>query len=301
MTKPDLNLLKTLDALIAEGSVVGAAKRLRLSPSAMSRALARLRRLMGDPILVRAGRSMVATPRALELRPVVGSLLDSVTAILQPARPVVLKSLEATFTLQNRDGFVENFGPDLIARAAEEAPGLCLRFVQKPNKDSKGLRDGSVDLETAVLGDAAGPELRVTALFRDRYIGVARKGHPIAKQKVTRERYAAAKHIQIAIREQGRGPLEDALEQVGLIRKVSTVVGGFSEALALARSTDLIATVPEHYTCNMRGGMHSFSLPIPPAEITVSLLWHPRHDADPAHRWLRNSVLELCRKPSRRK
>lgn len=301
MSKPDLNLLVTLDALLKEGSVVGAAKILRLSPSAMSRALARLREIMADPILVRAGRSMVATPRALELRDQVGPLLEHAEAFLRPAKPIDLTSIERTFTLQNRDGFVQNFGPKLIARTGAQAPGLCLRFVQKPDKGSKGLRDGSVDLETAVLGNAAGPELRVVTLFRDRYIGVVRKGHPLAKRRVTAEQYASAKHIQIAIRDQGRGPLEDAIENAGLNRKIVTVVSGFSEALALARASDLIATVPDHYTITMRGGMHSFALPLAPVEITVSLLWHPRHDADPAHRWLRNCVMGVCRSNGKRR
>lgn len=300
MSQPDLNLLLTLDALLAEGSVVGAAKRLGLSPSAMSRALERLRRTMGDPLLVRAGRGMVATPRALELRGHIGPLVDATRAVLRPVAAPDLKKLVATFTLQNRDGFVENFGAALLARVGREAPGLCLRFVQKPDKDSTGLRNGSVDLETAVLGGNAGPELRVQTLFHDRYIGVARKGHAIAKRRVTAARYAAAKHIQIAIRDQGSGPLDGALDLQGVKREIVTVVGGFSEALALVRTTDLIASVPEHFTRNMRGRLHSFALPISPVEITISLLWHPRHDADPAHRWLRNCVLDVCRNPTAR-
>jgi DNA-binding transcriptional LysR family regulator len=149
MSPPDLNLLITLDALLAEGSVAGAARRLRLSPSAMSRALARLRDTTGDPLLVRAGRGLVPTPRAIELRDRVSQLVQDANAVLRPAEDARLGQLERTFTLRTSEGFVENFGPALIARAGEEAPGVRLRFVRKPDKDSAPLRDGSVDLEPA--------------------------------------------------------------------------------------------------------------------------------------------------------
>ena len=156
MSTPDLNLLVTLDVLLAEGSVARAARRLRLSPSAMSRALARLRETTGDPLLVRAGRGLVPTPRALELRERVGQLVQDGEAVLRPAEKLNLKQLVRTFTLRTSEGFVENFGPDLIARVGEEAPGVRLRFVQKPDKDSAPLRDGTVDLETGVVGKTTG-------------------------------------------------------------------------------------------------------------------------------------------------
>src|SRR6266700_7134699 len=132
---PDLNLLTTLDVLLAEGSVARAALRLQLSPSAMSRALARLRATTGDPLLVRAGRGLVPTPRALELRERVGQLVQDGEAVLRPAERLNLKQLVRTFTLRTSEGFVENFGPDLIARVGRQAPGVRLRFVQKPNRD----------------------------------------------------------------------------------------------------------------------------------------------------------------------
>ena len=152
MTHPDLNLLVTLDVLLAEGSVARAARRLRLSPSAMSRALARLRETTGDPLLVRAGRGLVPTPRAIELRARTGQLVQDAEAVLRPAEAINLKTLVRTFTLRTREGFVENFGPDLIARVSKDAPGVRLTFVPKVDKDSAGLRDGTVDLETGVVG-----------------------------------------------------------------------------------------------------------------------------------------------------
>ena len=294
MERPDLNLLATLDVLLTEGSVARAARRLRLSPSAMSRALARLRGATGDPLLVRAGRGLVPTPRALELRDRVGQLVKDGEAVLRPAETLDLKRLARTFTLRTRDGFVENFGPALLTRIGKEAPGVRLCFVQKRDKDSTPLRDGSVDLDTGVVGEMTGPELRVQALFRDRFIGVVRPGHPLSRGKVTAARYAGGQHINVSRRGFAQGPVDEGLAAAKLTREVATIVSDFSSALALARSTDLIATVPERHTGNLRAGLVSFALPVAVPEIAVSLLWHPRLDADPAHRWLRACVREVC-------
>ena len=296
MLTPDLNLLVTLDVLLAEGSVARAAKRLRLSPSAMSRALARLRATTGDPLLVRAGRGLVPTPRAIELRERVGLLVEDAQAVLRPRETLDLEQLVRTFTLRTSDGFAENFGPALIARLGKEAPGVRLHFVQKPDKDNAPLREGAVDLETGVVGKATGPEVRAQALFRDRFIGVVRTGHPLSQGAITPARYAAGKHVLVSRRGLDKGPIDidEALKPFGLEREIVTIVGGFSTALALARGSDLIASVPERHTGNLRAGMFSFPLPVAVPDIAVSLLWHPRLDADPAHRWLRGCVREVC-------
>ncbi|QZP32120.1 LysR family transcriptional regulator [Pseudomonas sp. DR48] len=294
MTTPDLNLLITLDALLTEGSVARAAQRLRLSPSAMSRALARLRETTGDPLLVRAGRGLVPTPRALQLREQVSQLVQDAEAVLRPAEQLDLKQLVRTFTLRTSDGFVENFGPTLIARLGDEAPGVRLHFLQKLNQDSTLLRDGTVDLETGVVGDTTSPEVRTRALYQDRFIGVVRMGHALSKGKITPARYASGKHILVSRRGRDQGPMDDALKPLGLAREIVTIVGGFSAALALARASDLIATVPERHTQNLRAGLHCFPLPVATPTITVSMLWHPRMDADAAHQWLRGCIREVC-------
>ena len=294
MSRPDLNLLVTLDVLLAEGSVARAARKLRLSPSAMSRALARLREATGDPLLVRAGRGLVPTPRALELGGRVGQLVREAEAVLRPATLFDLKRLTRSFTLRNRDGFVENFGSALVARVRDEAPGVRLVFVPKTDRDNAQLRDGSVDLETGVIGEATRPEVLAQALFRDRFIGVVRSGHPLCKGGITAKRYAAARHVLVSRRGLDRGPIDEALGGLGLKREVATVVSGFAEALALARGSDLVASVPERYTGALRDGMFSFALPIAQPEHTVSLLWHPRMDGDAAHRWMRGVMREVC-------
>lgn len=294
MSKPDLNLLFTLDVLLAEGSVARAAQRLRLSPSAMSRSLARLRETTGDPLLVRAGRGLVPTPRALELRERVSQLVQEGESVLRPAEKLNLKQLVRTFTLRTSEGFVENFGPDLIARVGEEAPGVRLRFVQKPNKNSAPLRDGTVDLETGVVEITTSPELRAQALFRDSYIGVVRIGHALSQGEITPSSYANGRHICVSREGLDKGPIDEALQPFGLERDIVTIVDGFSTALALAQASDLIASVPERHTGILRAGMHSFPIPVSTPEFTVSMLWHPRMDADQAHRWLRGCVRDIC-------
>ena len=294
MARPDLNMLFALDVLLAEGSVARAARRLQLSPSAMSRALARLREATGDPLLVRAGRGLVPSPRALQLRERVSQLVHDAEATLRPASKLNLGQLDRLFTLRSSEGFVENFGARLLARVAAEAPGVRLRFVPKLDRDNAPLRNGTVDLETGVVGKTTGPEVRAQALFSDRFVGVVRTGHPLSQGKVTLARYAAATHIRVSRQGIGKGPVDDALAALGRERKIATIVSGYSAALALARASDLVASVPERHTGDLRAGMLSFALPLPVPSITVSLLWHPRMDGDPAHRWLRGCVREAC-------
>lgn len=294
MSRPDLNLLVTLDVVLAEGNVARAARRLGLSPSAMSRALARLRTATGDPLLVRAGRGLVPTPRAMELRDRAGQIVQEAVALLRPAAEPDLGTLARTFTLGTREGFVENFGAALVARVASDAPRVRLRFVERTGKDSTSLRDGSVDLATGAIGSGISPEVRVQAIFRDHFVGVVRTGHALVRGRVTPERLAAAHHVLVSQRGAERTQVDDALEAIGLARTVATIVSSFSTALALARASDLVAIVPERHTGSLRSGMHTFTVPLALPGITVSMLWHPRMHADPAHQWLRRCIREVC-------
>lgn len=291
---PDLNLLHTLDVLLEEGNVTRAARRLRLSPSAMSRALARLRAETGDQLLVRAGRGLVPTPRAAEMRERVRLLVEDAHALLRPTGRLDLLSLKRVFTLRTSDGIAETFGAALIRSVRQQAPGVQLRFVRKLDKDSTGLREGSVDLETGVVDAAIGPEIRAQALFVDRYAGVVRHDHPLTGGAVTSADYASWPHVVAWRPGLDLGHVDDLLGELGLSRTVMTTVDGFATALALARGSDLIATVPERHTGGLREGMHSFAIPLPMRAFTVSLLWHPRLDGDPAHRWLRETFRAAC-------
>ena len=303
MPDPDFNLLAALDVLLAEGSVAGAAKILGLSDSAMSRTLLRLRAATGDPLLVRAGRRLVATPHATALRERVRTLTGEVKSVLQPpAQALDLASLECLFTIRANEGFVEAFAARLVAVVTEAAPGVRLRFAPKPDKDVRPLREGLVDLEIGVLGDT-GPEVKIQSLFQDRFVGVVRQGHPLASGDVTASRYAACGHVVASRRGRTHGPVDNALEVLGLQRRVVVVVPGFPAALAIAATSDLVGLVTGSFARAGQAGphgipVHCFALPVQTSAITVSQMWHPRVDADPGHRWLREMVLSVCRSHS---
>lgn len=299
----DLNLLLPLDALLTERSVTGAARRLGLSPSAMSRTLARLRRVTGDPLLVQAGRGLVPTPYAEEISAHVHALCRDVQAVLQPAAGRLdLASLHRTFTIRAGEGFVELMAASVMAAVADTAPHVRLRFVPKPDKEAEPLRDGRIDLEIGVLGTSA-PELLTQRLFRDRLVGVARRGHPLlADGVVTVERYAACGHVAASRRGEFHGQVDDALAELGLSRSVPLVVPRYPDAMRVAAGSDLIAAVPR--SCLGNGltagepawGLESFELPVRTADFAISAIWHPRLQADPAHRWLRETIAAVCRR-----
>jgi DNA-binding transcriptional LysR family regulator len=307
MDTMDMNLLAALDALLAAGSVTGAARRLGLSASAMSRTLARLRAATGDPLLVRAGRGLVPTPHASELRDRVHQLTRDVRAVLGPhSSPLDVASLERTFTIRAGEGFVEQFSAPLVAAISAAAPHVRLRFAPKTDKDALPLRDGEIDLEIGVLG-ASAPEVRTRFLFRDAFIGAARIGHPLLKGAMTPERFAACRHVVASRKGNSTGPVDDALEKLGLRREIVAVVPGFPDALRIARDTDLVALVPRSRLVSPTGvdpttlGLVGFDLPVRTPPITISAMWHPRMDADPAHRWLRETVVAVCQGAAPRK
>ena len=302
MEDVDLNLLVALDALLAENSVTGAARRLGLSSSAMSRTLARLRAATGDPLLVRAGRALVPTPRAAVLRDHVHSLAREAQAVLRPAPAELdLASLTRTFTIRVSEGFMESFAAPLVTALTAEAPRLRLRFAPKPDKDAGPIRDGTIDLEIGVVGTTA-PEMRTQTLFRDNFVGVVRDGHSLLDVVVTPERYAACGHVVASRKGRFSGPVDEALQALGLQRTVVVVVPGYPDAIRMARRSDLVALVPSgclrHDGTDDEAvrGVRSFELPVRTPEIAISATWHPRTDHDPVHRWLRQTVLSVCRR-----
>jgi DNA-binding transcriptional LysR family regulator len=299
MDDVDLNLLMALDALLDEGSVTGAARRLGLSASAMSRTLTRLRHATGDPLLVRAGRGLVPTPHAQALRPRVHQLAQDAQAVLRPPSSTLdLAALTQTFTLRASESFIDFFASRLATAFAEAAPNARLRFAPRPARDAAPLRHGVADLEIGRAGMTA-PELRVQRLFGDRYVGVVRAGHPLLDAgTVTAEGFAACRHAAAAPQGDVDQEVDEALAGHGLGRRVSVIVPGFPQVLQLARRTDLVAVVPWS-SVSGRGedtatGLAWFELPfeLPPFDICAT--WHPRLHADPAQRWFRGLVLTQC-------
>ncbi|WP_274917097.1 LysR family transcriptional regulator [Streptomyces sp. WZ-12] len=289
----DFNLLTALDALLEEESVTAAADRLGLSGPAMSRALGRIRRTVGDPILVRAGRRMVPTPRAVEIKAEVRRLVEAAHGVLSPAGPADPARLNRVFTLNASDVMVTILGPPLVARVAREAPGVVLRFLGESHVDLPLLRDGVADLELGVI-DSPEPEVRTAPLFEDRIVAVVRGGHPLAEQPLTARRLVAGPHLGFSRRGRLAGPLDTALAERGLRRRVIATVPTLAAMLMMVRDSDAVGLAPERTAAPMIRGLGLRALPVPLdlPPMPMAMAWHPRQEADPGHRWLREVVRE---------
>ncbi|MEW2071303.1 LysR family transcriptional regulator [Streptomyces sp. NPDC007346] len=287
----DVRLLPALDALLQEGSVTGAAERLALSPPAMSRALSKIRRALGDPVLVRAGRGLVPTPRALELRPKVRALMREAEALLTPRRQEDLTRVTRTLTIVADEAYAAVLAPALLNRASAEVPRARFAFTVETTHGSAPLREGTVDIEVGVI-DECSPELRIEPLFDDRFVGVARCGHPLAAAAVSPAAFAAVRHVSVSRRGRMAGPIDGALHACGLRRDVIASVPSYGEALLMVASSDLVAAMPHSLAAGARQcvGIELFDLPVETEPISICQAWHPRHETEPVHVWLRHAV-----------
>ncbi|MFJ6084056.1 LysR family transcriptional regulator [Streptomyces sp. NPDC092369] len=290
----DLNLLVALDVLLEEQSVQGAARRLHLSEPATSRTLGRIRKALGDPVLVRAGRRMVPTPHALAVRAEVSAVVERARALFAPGRGADLRTVSRTLTIIGHDALAALHGARLLARAAEEAPGIRIRFLAESHVDAPFLRQGTADLEVGVI-DATAPEVHHELVYEDRMVGVARAGHPLLEGELTPERFAGeADHLIVSRRGKLHGPVDERLAELGLKRRVVGTVGTFPASLFVLRDTDLIGLI-SYWSVPLAAslGLVTFDVPLRLPVLKLGLAWHPRHDADPAHAWLRDCVREL--------
>ncbi|GGX24853.1 LysR family transcriptional regulator [Streptomyces chartreusis] len=301
----DANLAIALDALLAEESVTRAAARLHTSPAAMSRTLGRLRRILGDPLLVRAGQAMVPTPRALALREEAAAVVRRITVLLTPDTAVDPATLNRTFTVQAADLVGAALAPALLELARREAPGVSLRMRAEELEAGPALRDGRIDLEIGSI-DHADPETHVEELVSLRMAAAVRPGHPLTRKPLTPARLAAAEHVVVSRRGRFTGPLDTALAEQGLERRVSAVLPSHLAAMTLAAVSDVVCLVPAAPDGAAPSpltapasvfGLHLLDIPLPLPPLTIGMAWHPRHAADGAHHWLRTAVRRILRTP----
>jgi DNA-binding transcriptional LysR family regulator len=291
----DLNLIEALDALLADNSVTKAAERLHTSPPAMSRALARLRRSFDDPLLVRAGRDLVPTPRALELRGEVREIADRARALFAPSDAADPRTAVRMFDLQVSDMLSTTFIPALMDDLRVQAPGISLRLRPESHKDNAPLREGLIDLEIGTLRHSD-PEIQTETLATETLMGVLRPQHPLAKVKtVTARRFAAADHIVMSRRGQAHGPVDEQLAGLGLERRVVAVVPSFGTALFLVREIDAVCVAPAKLGRHMFEvlGLHTFPIPVELPTVTLGIAWHPRNHHDRTHRLLRERTRHI--------
>lgn len=296
MEPSDLALLATLDALLQEGSVTGAARRVGLSTPAMSHALARVRERLKDPVLVRSGRGMVLTPRAQALKERVHSVVVEAAQALAPERPFVAAELERTFVVQATDYVLAVLGLELDGILRREAPEVSLRFVPNTPDDAAVLRDGAADLAVGIYGELP-PEMRSRPLLTDRFVCVVRQDHPSVGKRLSLEQFVALAHIQIAPRGKPGGYIDDVLATRGLSRRVARAVPYFLTAMQLAANTDYVLTVSERLARQLGPTLRlrAVEVPLPLRPYALSLLWHPRFDGDHGHRFAREVLGRAAR------
>ncbi|MFG3286188.1 LysR family transcriptional regulator [Streptomyces sp. NPDC048111] len=290
---PDMNLLPALDALLRAGSVAGAAAEMRVSASAMSRTLGRLRRVVGDELLVPCGRGLVLTPRARELQPRVEAALAGALAALRPPQKLELGALEREFRLRSNDAAAVIFGPALTERVMREAPGVRLRMLPEGDENPADLRD-RVDLDIGQMGRLP-HDVRTEPLGAYHYAAVVRADGPHAAERLTPERFAALPHVTVTRRGRVFSVVDEQLAELGLSRDVLATAPTYTAACVFALRSDVLALVPREFAHEAARAMPLAVLDIPltlPATPYVQA-WHIRLDADPAHRWLRGALAEI--------
>ena len=297
MQIPDLNLLVALNVLLEEGSVVGAARRMNLSAPAMSRTLTRIRDAMNDPILVRSGRGLVPTPRALELREQVRGVVELAHGVFTQSQDSDLRLLERTFSIRANDVFFGVYGGALRQQMALEMPKASLRVVPEGFTDDEALSEGRIDLAICATNKFSS-DIKVQRLFTCPFVGLAREGHPIFDQPITAQRFIAFDHISVSRRGRARGPIDTVLAEQGLERRVSFTTPTFYSAIFALAGADLILPLMPQVLLKTLAPMglklRPFELPIPLQPVEIFQAWHPRLDNDHAHRWLRRTLKTFC-------
>lgn len=297
MPSPDLNLLIAFDVLLEECSVTRAAERLHLTPPAMSRALARIRELVDDPILVRSGRNLVPTPRALELRSSVKAAVEMAQQVFTPKQLDDPSQLERTFNIRTNDFSFGELSKKLVTELQQSAPRCTLCVVPEGNMDDHALAEGRIDLYISRKRNFS-PDTKQQTLFETSFVGIARTGHPIFASELSAASFASYKHISISRRGRSRGPLDRQLQKLGLTRHVSVISPSLLAALFYLPDSDLILpTMPKHMVEMIdRLGLplKTFELPVEVDPVEITQVWHPRLDNDPAHQWFRRLVKKIC-------
>lgn len=289
----DLNLLKLFDALLKERSVTRAGQRLGLSQPAASRALGRLRRLLGDRLVVRTSQGLELTSRAIALAEPVARLLEDARSIVAP---LVFEPLTASgrFTIATIDHMTLLLMPALIARLTRLAPGLDLEIPPPSGNNVDLIAQGGADLAIGVY-DALPARFHCRSLYDEDLVCVVRRGHPVIAAGLTLERFVRLSHVLVIITGQGESAVDVALSQRGLSRRVAVRLPHFLAAPMLVAESDMILSLPRRlaHRIAMLTPIEVLELPLETGCFTPSMIWHERRHNDPAHQWLRQQIVEI--------
>jgi DNA-binding transcriptional LysR family regulator len=302
----DLNLLRVFNEVMTERSLTKAASKLALTQPAVSNALRRLRETLGDDLLRRNGQSLEPTPRAIALWPAVQQALRQLQEVLSPGH---FDPAEATttFVLAMADATAAELIPGLVQVLDQEAPGVSVRVVPLTTRDPRRLLDEegadlAVGYFPAVMaGLTAETQAGETVpyehqrLYLSRYVCVMRRGHPLADQELTTERYCAARHLLVTFSGRPWGFIDEALQGLGLRRNIVLTVNQFFTAGRVVAGSDLLTVLPQHFVHATGIADHLVlrELPFAVPAIHVDALWHWRLRHHPAHAWLRGVLARL--------
>ena len=293
LSKVDLNLFIVFDAIYTEANLTRAGQIVGITQPAVSNALSRLRDTFNDPLFVRTAQGMVPTPMAQYIIGPVRNALQLLRVSVQESR--IFNPLQAnkTFRISMTDLIEAVILPPLFQRLRRQAPAVQIEsFLAKRRETTKELAAGRIDFAVdAPLN--TDPQVRHVKLLEDRYVCAMRKGHPLAKDKISLDDYLSLTHIHISSRRSGLGLVDLALGKMGIQRKIALRSQHYLMASQVMQQTDMAMTVPESFA--HRHGLHAVDLPVNdvPAQET-HLYWHESTDQDPANRWMREQMIELC-------
>ncbi|WP_075255855.1 LysR family transcriptional regulator [Herbaspirillum camelliae] len=290
----DLNLLVTLEALLAEQNVTKAANRLHLSQPAVSAQLSRLRDLFDDPLLIPAQRGMTPTAKALELLDPLRHALDQIRATLAEHRHFDPGNAKLTVAIACTDYLQAVVAHPLAVALRKQAPGvrIALRHLDPPQLEAQMVR-GDVDL--ALMTPEQGPgSLRARRLFDERYVLIGRKHHPGLRRGLTVEEFARLDHVIVSLRGGDfTTPVDDGLAALGCQRNVALSAASFLIVPEIVSHSNFVALVPERLVRDRRDALKIVECPFPVPGFTVSMLWHERNHGHSGQRWVRETVMEV--------
>jgi DNA-binding transcriptional LysR family regulator len=293
----DTHLVVVLHALLEDQSVTRAARRVGLSPSATSHALNRLRGALGDPLLARAGRKLVRTPRGERLLDEARRAVDVLERIFRPSGPLDPKTLTRAFRIATTDHIQLVLLRALDEILSTEAGAVNLYCLPVDRGSYAELRDGGLDLSLGVF-DEPPPDIRRAPLFVDRLTTAVRAGHPLLRGRMTLDRFVAHPHVLVAPLGSPVGLVDALLSRRERTRRIARTLPTFMDAALLVSETDYVVTLPRTVVEPLarRLGLRILTVPLALPRFTISMVWHRRHDADSEHQFLRNAVTRAARR-----
>jgi DNA-binding transcriptional LysR family regulator len=290
----DLNLVKVLDALGREASVGRAARRLGVTPSAISHALGRLRLMLKDPVVVRSGRNLRLTPRALALAPVAASICEAARGLLSDTPAGDPKQWQDTLRVLGSDYAFAAWVFPAVAAARVAAPGLRVAAINVDAAEwERQLIDGAADLAVRDQ-QPANCKLRSITLAHEHYVVVMRPGHSLSRGRLDPKRYYRAEHALVSVSGGGfHGVVDAQLAASGESRNVMVSVPTFLAGIDLVRRSDLLLSLPDRLAQRYRGLVAIRPLPVPSPSFDVVLVWHARTDGSLPHAWFRALIKKL--------